>query len=218
MKYARYLRLEKYISAADTGGIIERWRYGRRLLLDDTAMTPSRKSLKHGVIDRLLGHAKAKGYRLSEQEIQRRLRAARAYPTEAQIRHAVTDFEAWRDLVSAGFPEYERPEGEPDYDPRDTDEIERDASNAGRRLLPELSEDAEQLSLFPDDRFGPLSTLAELAKYADEMRELTARFAARDDERADYLRRLIDAVGGDMSTTWQDAQRALTERDDETAS
>lgn len=208
MRYAQYLKAENHITTADSGSILERWRYGRRLLCDDTAMTNSRKSLKHGVLDRLIAHANAKGYRLTEQEIQRRLRAARTYPTEAQIRELLTDFANWDELARAGFPAVDRPEGEPDYDPRWTDERERDTANRGA-LMPD--ESGEQLSLFPDDRFDTLSTLAELAKYAEEMAEITARFARRDDERSAYLQRLIDAVDGDMSATWAEARQALGE-------
>lgn len=208
MRYAQYLKAEGHISAADSGGILERWRYGRRLLCDDTAMAKSGKSLKHGVLERLIAHAKAKGYRLSEREIQRRLACGRAYPTEAQIRQMLADFDTWDDLHSAGFPAVERSPDEPDYDPRWSDERARDVQNQGARLLPE-QDDEEQLALFPDDRFHDLSTLAEMAKYAEEMAEITARFAERDAERSAYMRRLIDAVDGDMSTTWAEARQAL---------
>lgn len=209
MRYARYLRLEKYIAASDTGGIIERWKYGRRLIEDDTATTPA-GNLKHGVLDRLTTHAAARGYKLHEREIQRRLQCARTYGTEAQIRHAVSDSETWHDLVAAGFPPVELPAGDEPYDPRDADERARDTARILARRAEADSED--QLALFdyfPDDRFTEISTLAELAKYADEMADLTDRFAQRDRERADYLKRLADAVDGDMSATWEHAQSLL---------
>jgi hypothetical protein len=212
MRYAQYLKAEKHISATDSGAIIERWRYGRRLLCDDAAMTASRKSLKHGVLDRLIAHAEAERIALSDQEIQRRLRAARAYPTEDQIRRAATDFDTWRDLVNAGFPEYDRADPEPDYDPRWTDERERDAVRIGETLA--ADGDREQLvlfDLFPEDRFDEMSTLDELAKWAEEMASMTERYARRDAKRLAYLGRLIDAVHGDMSATWAQARAALGE-------
>lgn len=209
MRYAQYLKAEGHINAADSGSIFERWRYGRRLLSDDAAMTASRKSLKHGVLDRLIVHAKAKGYELTEREVQYRIQCGRAYPTEAQIRTVSSDFATWTELRSAGFPECERGTDEPDYDPRWSDERDRDAAHRGAQLLP--SETEEQLALFPAGKFDELSTLAEMEKYAEENAEITARFALRDRDRKTYLQSLIDAVHGDMSATWERARAALGE-------
>jgi hypothetical protein len=193
----RYLQQERRIAASDSGGIWERWRWGLRLLADAGRITKN-GNLKHGVLDEM-----TQGCKLSEREIQRRLACARAYPTEAQIRHAVTDLRTWHDLVEAGFPPFEAPPDEPSADPRDADERARDHA----QQLAELA--GGQLSLFPDDMFGPLSTLAELAKYAEEMAELTARFAQRDAERAAYLAQLVDAANGDIGVTWEQAERLL---------
>jgi hypothetical protein len=213
MRYARYLRIEKYIAASDTGGIIERWRYGRRLLEDDTATTPA-GNLKHGVLARLTAHAAARGYKISEREIQRRLQCGRTYETEAQIRHAVADFETWRDLADANFPPVDVPVQGDLYDPRDADERSRDTARELARRA-DAERDEEQLALFEyfaDDRFDETATLADLAKYAEEMADLTERFAQRDRERAAYLARLIDAAGGDLSVTWADAQARIDGR------
>lgn len=209
MRYARYLRYEKNIAASDTGGILERWSYGRRLLEDDTATTPA-GNLKHGVLAKLIGNAGASGYKIHEREIQRRLQCGRTYQTEAQIRHAVSDFETWHDLAAAGFPAVEVSEDAEPFDPRDADEKARDAA----RILARNAEqgNGSQLSLFeyfPDDRFDETATLADLAKYASEMAELTERFAQRDRERFAYLNRLIAAVNGDMAATWAEADEAL---------
>ncbi len=38
---------------------------------------------------------------------------------------------------------------------------------------------------------------------------MTERFARKDRERAEYLASLVDAVDGDMSKTWAEAQAAL---------
>jgi hypothetical protein len=208
MRYARYLRIEKYIAASDTGGVIERWRYGRRLLEDGTATTPA-GNMKHGETAKLIAKAAARGYKIGEQEIQRRLRAARTYETEAQIRELLTDFATWDEVARAGFPAVEALADAEPYDPRDADERARDTA---RSLLRRAEGDDAQPALFdyfPDDRFDETSTLAELAKYADEMAELTERFRQRDEERAEYLRKLIDAVGGDLGATWEDAQSRL---------
>lgn len=207
MRYARYRKLERQIADSDNGGIIARWRYGRRLLEDGEAMTGG-GSLKRGILRALVEDARKDGRALSEREVQYRLQAARTYPSEAEVRSAAADFGAWRNLCDAGFPSVQVPldsETGP-FDPRDEDEKRRDAA---RELARRGEEGAGQLSLFPDDKYGEFSTLTELAKYAAEMAEMTERYARRDRERDDYLTALIDAVNGDMSKTWGDAQAAL---------
>jgi hypothetical protein len=210
MRYARYLRYEKNIAASDTGGILERWSCGRRLLEDDTATTPA-GNLKHGVLAKLIGNADAAGYKIGEREIQRRIQAARTYPTEAQIRLAIDGFGSWSDLYNAGFPEVDLPANAEPFDPRDADEKARDAARELARRSGQIG-DQDQLTLFdyfPDDRFNETSTLAELAKYAAEMAELTERYQRRDEERAAYLACLVAAVNGDMGATWEEAHAAL---------
>lgn len=214
MRTTQYVRQLKSIEAAESTGIRERWLLGLRLLRDPEVMAPSGKSLRHGVTEKLISAAglNPRGKRrLSEQEIQRCIRCARAYPTEAQIRRAATDFESWWDLVDAGFPAYEAPEGEPIADHRTETERRTDLARA-LAAAGEMSGD--QLALFPLDRYEPaVATLKEIAAYAAEMSELTARFAAKDKERADYLDVLIVAAGGDLSTTWGEAHvRAFGEQ------
>ncbi|MDG4784376.1 hypothetical protein O7626_41055 [Micromonospora sp. WMMD1102] len=206
MKTTQYVRQERAISAADSGGIRERWLWGLRLLRDPEAMS-SEKSLRHGVADQLIAAAgkDARGRnRLGEQEIQRRLRCARAYKTEAEIRAALTDFGTWDELARAGFPAYEAPEGEPPADHRTEAERERDAARALLDLI------GEQGALFPASDFEPTTTpLKDLKAYADEMEELTGRFVERDRKRRAYLDSLIAAVDGDLGATWQEAQERL---------
>jgi hypothetical protein len=210
MRYARYLRMEKLIAASDAASITVRWRYGRRLLEDDTATTPA-GHLRNGVLAGLLADAASAGIKLSEREVNYRLKAGGAYRTEAEFRTARAEYGEWTALRTAGFPPVEVPADEADagpFDPRDADERARDAA----RSLARHGKDEGQLALFdyfPDDRFDETSTLAELAKYAEEMAVLTERFARRDRERAEYLKRLIDAVNGDMGATWAEADEAL---------
>jgi uncharacterized protein with von Willebrand factor type A (vWA) domain len=208
VKTTQYVRQLKAIEAAETSGIRERWMFGLRLLRDHEVMAESGKSLKHGVAEELIAAAgaDAKGKkRLNEQEIQRCIRCARAYPTEAQIRMAATDFGSWSEIVQAGFPAYDAPEGEPPADHRNDAERARDRA----RALAALGEmDSDQLTLFPLDQYEPTqATLKELADYADEMSAMTERFRKRDTQRQEYVERLIEAACGDMSATWQDAHR-----------
>lgn len=203
MKTTQYVRQEKAIAVADSGGIRQRWIWGLRLLRDTEAMA-SPKSLRHGVADQLITAAKAGGLKLSVREIQRRLQCARTYETEAQIRHAVSDFETWHDLVEAGFPPYEAPDGEASADHRT--EAERDHDRA--RALADLV--GTQGTLFPLRDFEPVeTTLKELWDYAEQQEALTSRFVSHGLRRRDYLDRLIAAADNDMSMTWLEAHRRL---------
>lgn len=203
MKTTQYVRQEKAISAADTSGIRERWMWGLRLLRDPDAMA-STSSLRHGVAAQLVAAAgkDSRGRnRLGEQEIQRRLRCARAYSTEYEIRAALTDFGTWDELARAGFPAFEVPGGEPLADHRTDSERERDRQRAFESIL------GEQGALFPLSDFEPsTATLKELVAYADEMEEWTGRYVERDRKRRAYLDELIQAVGDDLSVTWLEAQ------------
>lgn len=203
MKASQHIRQVKAIEDADSGGIRERWMFGLRILRDPEQMTDSGKSLRHGAAELLIAAAglDSKGRkRLNDQEIQRCLRCARAYPTEAQIRMAATDFGSWSELVQAGFPAYDAPEGEPPADHRTDAERERDRE----RTIVDLT--GEQGVLFPLSDFEPsTTTLKELVAYADEMEGWTARRVDHDRKRREDLASLIEAAGGDLSVTWHAA-------------
>lgn len=202
MKIAQYMHQENAIAAADSGGIRERWLWGLRLLADEEKIAPA-GGLRHGVATKLIAEAAKRGLRLSEREIQRRLQCARTYPTDAQIRQALADFETWDELHRANFPDYEAPPGEPAADHRTASERNHDRA----RQLAGLTD--PQGTLFPLSQFEPAeTTLKELSDYADEQAEITSRFVARDAERRAYLDGLIAAAGDDLSWTWQQAHEA----------
>lgn len=206
--FAAYGRLEKAIAAADVGSIRVRWEYGRRLLCEPS-MTTEAGNLRHGKIAELIDAAHRVGVKLSERELRYRLEAARTYPCESQIGTARADFGSWNALREAGFPAYDPEPDEAAYDPRTLAEKARATAKQLALGDPDPYEQLALFEYFPEERFTEFSTLAELAKYAAEMRELTERFAERDKVRADYLARLAAAVGGDMSKTWAEAQAAL---------
>lgn len=210
MRDSKYLRYEKRIAASDTGGILERWAMARALLAD-SKKTTSAGNLKHGALERILADAKAAGLPITEREIQYRLKCARAYASEAEIRTACSDFKTWTDLRAAGFPTVQVPLGtdtDP-FDPRDEDEKRRDAARELSRIA---QENAGQLALFdhfPAERFDPLATLADLTKWANDMADWTERQAEADRKRLAYVKELTDAVDGDLGKTWEEAQAAL---------
>ncbi len=206
MRATPYTKREKAIIAADSGSIRERWEYGRLLLVDDTATTPA-GNLRNGVLGRLItGSAKA-GRVASRREIQWRLRAARTYPTLPQLRSIASQYESWWALVRSGFPSVTADEAERPYDPRTTRELMKEHERAGADILPEPW---EQTALF--EKFEDTATLAEMERYATGQAELTARFAAKSDQRLAYLAELIKAVRGDLTATYGQARAALEGR------
>ena len=208
MKTTQYVRQEKAIAAADAGGIRERWLWGLRLLRDPDAFAPGGSQMKAGRADELVQAVKAAGRKISQREIQYRLRAARTYQTESQIAQISARFENWSGLIATDFPAVDALPDEPPADHRSDAERKRDHARA---LADHLG---EQGALFPLSDFEPVTTtLKELAAYAEEMAELTARFAERDKARQDYLDRLIRAAGGDLGMTWQDAHDRLDPAD-----
>lgn len=210
MRYTRYLRLEKNIAASDTGGITERWRFGRGLLADDKYTTPN-GNLRNGARERLIAEAAIGGYKVSKSEIAYRLQCARAYETEAQLSTAREQFADWTSLREAGFPSVQIPldADTGPFDPRDEDERRRDAAATLDRAAGEAAGQLSLFEYFPDDQFDSLATLAELLKYAEDSDARTKRHARKDQERFAYLKQRIDAVNGDLGKTWEEAQAAL---------
>lgn len=206
MKTTQYVRQEKAIASADSGGIRERWLWGLRLLNDAEKIAPA-GGLRHGVAERLIATAgtTSKGRnRLGEQEIQRRLRCARTYKTEAEIREALTAFGTWDELSRAGFPPFEVSPDEPMADYRTPAEQAHDRARALADLI------GEQGALFPLRDFEPVvTTLKDLIEYADQQEELTARFVEHGRKRRAYLDSLIAAAEDDLSMTWQAAHDRL---------
>jgi len=167
-------------------------------------------NLRHGVLARLIAGAADGGCKLTEQEIQRRLKCARAYVTEAQIREAAHGFGNWDELARAGFPAAAVPAGGEPCDPRDTDEKWRDFGSDVKRSQ---GENPEQLMLsfdlpghFSHGRYGPGSPVSALIAACGESERYTANMTRKDKERRAYVTELLDAAGGDTSMSWYEAE------------
>ncbi|MFR0358646.1 hypothetical protein [Streptomyces sediminimaris] len=200
-------RLNQKIARSESASIEDRWRWGHAILRDPHLMTGSGKSLRHGAAENLIASAgETPGGKplLSEGEIQRRLRCARAYPYASQIRHAVTDFGTWRELVQAGFPPYEPELGEDPADPRTADEIRRERERQYATLL------GEQVGLFPLDAYVPERTsLKELGEFVAESEEMAVSFTKTSRRRRAYFDELTTAACGDLTRSWAEAHRLL---------
>lgn len=210
MRLTQYTKAERTIAAADGNGIHDRWMYGLRLLRDPAAMSANGGGMKHGVAEQLIAAATGAGLRLSKGEIRRRIQCAKAYPTEAQIDHAMIDFRTWFALIKAGFPPVDRPDGEPDADHRTDAERHRLAAIHAQDIT------GEQAALFNVDELEPTAaTVKDLIVYHEAQAAMTARYAERDAERAEYIATLRAAVDDDLETTWADAHHAAFPDDTE---
>lgn len=210
MRYGRYQKLEKSIAASDTGGIKERWRYGRTLVTDSKRVTAN-GNLKHGVLEELIADAKSVGVKLSKSEINYRMQCARAYLTEAEISTASGDFADWTSLRNAGFPPVELPGGvDPDepYDPHAADRKPPQAPTqptlvtADGKPVPQFDPPVR----FSGDEHGPRSTIEDLYAACKESEGYTERMAANDARRRAYVDDLAGAAGGDLTKTWYEAE------------
>lgn len=225
MGYAQYTKLEKHIAASDTGSTMERWRYGCRLLKDPEKTTPT-GHLKRGkgILAELIAAAARCGVKLSEREIQWRLKCARTYPTEALIRNAVSVYGTWHDLVAANFPSVELPPGvdpgEP-YDPRSErekswqgmrdSEKRRKAERPGQPPLPGL--DLEMPTIFSHDnhsfRTPVRNLLAEAeteAAVAENFSKMAADLSKVAAEKLAYATELAETAAGNLDMSWYEAE------------
>ena len=209
MRTTQYVRAEQAIVGADSGGIRQRWLWALRLLADpEFVSTGNGGGLRRGAADKLIAAVEARGMKLNQREIQRRLQCARAYPTESQMRQCLTLFRTWDELINAGFPAIE---AEPDEPPADyRTQTEKDHERAQQMLLAV----GGQGSLFPD--FEPEEvTVKDLIEYSDGQDAITERYARRGRERRAYIKVLSEAVGYDVLQTWQAAHRAAYGSDPE---
>jgi hypothetical protein len=104
MSKPSYKKLQAAIAKGDGRNIESRWAYGMAVLGDRRKMSSTGDQLRAGAIEALIADAKAIGSKLTETEIRRRLRCARAYRSLDAIRSAATVYPTWWDLVEAGFP------------------------------------------------------------------------------------------------------------------
>lgn len=207
MRYERYKRIDNAIKASDSGGIWERWRYGRRLVCDDQMTTP-KGNLRDGKMEWLIRHSGA-----SRREIQHRLQCAKAYPQESQLRTASAQYGSWFALREAGFPPVSATEGERPYNPLETDEIVQQQEKATRRAAEDAQYDDG--ALIPRDAFPDSTPMPEIDRWTDQELELQARGMGRAQRRRFYVDGLIKA-GGDSwrSMSLGECERAFHDSDD----
>lgn len=197
-----YLAIELRIAADERGGILHRWRYGRKLLEAKTG----RKQLPHGMAADLVKAATSAGLKLSEREIQFRLKCAETYETEAKVRTASSDFGSWTALRDAGFPPVQS---------TDPDDLEA----AGFSLEPP---DAwEQGTLIPgfgetikvSGRRVPVAaaTVGQAKAYLEEYRRIHESFGKTLAQIEASVTAMVDGSGGDDEANAVEAWNRGTE-------
>jgi|SRR5262252_1101260 len=204
-RYERYKRIDNAIKASDSGGIFERWRYGRRLLCDAEMTTPA-GNLKHGKLEWLIRRSG-----VSEREIRYRIQVARTYPKRSQIGAACADFKTWWDLTHSGFPAYEGDPDERPYNPLETDELAQQHEASARSFAED--DQYEGGGLIPRDAFPDNTPMHEINRWADQELELAARFTGKAERLRFYVDGLIKAVHGNMDATLGEAERAFHDSD-----
>jgi hypothetical protein len=200
-----YLKLERAIAADETGGIVHRWRYGRQLV----EAKAGRRQLPHGLTADRIKEAEKAGLKLSEREIQYRLRCGEAYRSEAEVRTAVRTFESWTDLREAGFP------------PVESDEPE-DLEAAG--ISAAAPDEYEQLTLIPGlapelsvaGRKVPLdqATIADVVAYRDMYRQIHDNYGKRLALIEAALEAMREGSDGDDTANAVEAWKRATEDDE----
>lgn len=212
MRNTRYLALEKHIADSAASDTIQRWRYGQHLLHDSKRITPA-GHLKQGVLAELIGIAAQCGVKLLEREIQWRLKCARTYSTETEIRTASSEFGDWTGLRNAGFPPVEVADpGEP-YDPRSVteklgdlgDEQKRRKKDQEQPALPGLSR-LELPNIFSHETHGPRTPVRSLLTEAETDVQLAKNFGKLADEKLTYATQLAGATGGNLDMSWYEAE------------
>lgn len=170
-----YLKVERKIVADERGGIEHRFECGEELL---KARAGKQRLPKGFLADRVAEIDKSGLPKISEQELQRRMRFAEVYPTKAHRRQALRLMGSWSAIVNLGFPEV-------DVDPSEIEPDELGEFGISTRAPDEW----EQLSLIPGlaptlkvkGREVPLeeATVSDVEAYAEMYRQIHANYAKR---------------------------------------
>lgn len=205
-KDSSYLKLEKQIAADERGGVMHRWRYGRELL----GVKAGRRQLPHGLTTELIVDATRAGLKLSEREIQYRIKCASIYGSEAEVRTACAEFGSWSALREAGFPAVEIDE---------PDDLIDEAEAGGIPLG--APDEFEQLTLIPglpetlkvNGRRVPLAeaTVADAKAYRETFRQIHENFGKTLGQIEIAVGAMERGSGGDDAANALEAYRRATE-------
>lgn len=172
-----YLRREQKIAKGEQDGIVERWRYGRDLIKDKAG----KKKLPTGKIEYLINEAAQAGIKISEREIQRRIKCAEVYASEAQLRRSSDGIGSWTALHEAGFPTVDIDVSE--LGPDDLDDAGITTTAPDEWQQPTLIPGAPESGVLKiRKRSVPLAdaTIGDFKAYCEQSTEMTENFIKRD--------------------------------------
>lgn len=89
---AEYRELDALVDKAEGDGIMARWEFGRRLLVEREAN--GGKQLPHGRLDAICA-----AIGKSRREVQSRVQFAEHYRSDEEVRNALRTFPSWRDVI-----------------------------------------------------------------------------------------------------------------------
>ncbi len=92
-------KIEARITKSDEEGLRARWESGRKLLSQREG-----KLLPRGLLD-----AVATELGVSREELTKRMKFTEMYPTEDELRNAITQFGSWYQIVAKGLTRQARP-------------------------------------------------------------------------------------------------------------
>lgn len=185
---------------------MHRYRYGQELL----KAKAGRRQLPDGLVTELIVDALRAGFKISEREIQYRVKFATVYANDQQVRKAIADFGSWSGLIQAGFPVVEIDE---------PDDLIDEAEAAGIHLG--APDDFEQLTLIPglpetikvNGRRIPLAeaTVADAKAYRETFRQIHENFGKTLGQIELAVEAMERGSGGDDAANALEAYRRATE-------
>lgn len=204
MSKPSYKALQRAILRGDGRSIEDRWAYGRAVIEDPKKWASTGEQLRAGAIEALTADSAKVGPKLTETEIRRRIRCARAYPSINAIRSAATEYATWWDLVQAGFPAVEIAEDQ-------ADAIEEVGLATHQDPLFEIPGFKSVLKIRGSKRDLADLSVREAVEYRDMCRVMHESFGRTVAQVEATVEAMLAGAGGDLDANALEAYRRASE-------